>query len=68
MIDESTNISLTSDLVIFASVIEGGSFACVFLGLHYIVDGKKDVALIFKTSLTNMIEWGLGFDKYLGFG
>jgi hypothetical protein len=49
MIDESTDVSVTGHLVVFATFVEDGEVACVFLGLLGIKDGKKDVALIFET-------------------
>lgn len=36
MIDESTDISVTNYLVIFASLVEEGLVLCVFLGLLHI--------------------------------
>jgi hypothetical protein len=68
MIDESTNILVTGHLVVFASFTESSLPSCVFLGLLYIIDGKKDSALIFNILLFSMKEWGLDFDKCLGFG
>ena len=40
----------------------------MFLGLLHIIDGKKDVALIFDTLLTSLKEWGLDTDKCVAFG
>jgi hypothetical protein len=68
MINESTNISVIGHLVVFASFIESGLPSCAFLGLLYIIDGKKDSGLIFNTLLSSMKEWDLDFDKCLGFG
>ena len=36
MIDESTDISVTCDLVVFANFVEDGFSFCVFLGLLHI--------------------------------
>jgi hypothetical protein len=41
MIDESTDISVTCHLVVFASFVEEGLFLCVFIGLLHIEEEKK---------------------------
>ena len=41
IIDESTDISVTGHLVIFASFDKEGLSFCVFLGLLHIEEGKK---------------------------
>ena len=68
MIDESTDISVTGHLVVFASFVEEGMPQCVFLGLIHIEDGKKDAEVIFETLIRNMKEWGLDVDKCVAFG
>ena len=68
MIDESTDISVTCHLVVFASFVEEGLALCVFLGLLHIEEGKKDACIIFETLTRSMKEWGLDFDKCVGFG
>jgi hypothetical protein len=68
MIDESTHISVTCHLVVFASFVEEGILFYVFLGLLHIEEGKKDTCIIFETLIKNMKEWGLDFDKCVGFG
>jgi hypothetical protein len=68
MIDESTDISVTGHLVVFSSFVEKGLPLCVFLGLLHIEEGKKDAYIIFETLTRTMKEWGLDFDKCVGFG
>ena len=68
MIDESTDISVTGHLVVFASFVEEGLPLCVFLGLLHIEEGKKDACIIFETLTKSMKEWELDFDKCVGFG
>ena len=45
MIDESTDISVTGHLVVFATIIEEGVPLTVFLGLLEIEGGKKMLLL-----------------------
>ena len=68
MIDESTDISVTGHLVVFATFVEEGEVASVFLGLLQIADGKKDATLIYETLLTSLKEWGLDVNKCVAFG
>jgi hypothetical protein len=68
MIDESTDISVKGHLVVFATFLEGGLPLTCFLGLLWIVDGKKDSKLIFETLLAAVKTWGLDMDKCVGFG
>jgi hypothetical protein len=68
MIDESTDISVTDHLVVFVTFVEEGLPLCVFLGLLHIEEGKKDACIIFETLTKSMKEWGLDFDKCVGFG
>jgi hypothetical protein len=68
MIDESTDISVTGHLVVFASFVEEGLSLCVFLGLLHIEEREKNAYIIFETLTKSMKEWGLDFDKCVGFG
>ena len=68
MIDESTDISATRHLVVFATFVEEGEVASVFLGLLQIVDGKKDATLIYETLPISLKEWGLDVNKCVAFG
>jgi hypothetical protein len=68
MIDESTDISVKGHLVVFATFLEGGLPLTCFLGLLWIVDGKKDSKVIFDTLMTAMKTWGLDMEKCVGFG
>ena len=54
MIDESTDVSVTGHLVVFATIVEEGVPVTVFLGLLQIKDGKKDAGVIFDTLLSNL--------------
>ena len=54
-VDESTDVSMTGHLVVFAIFVEECLPQCVFLGLLHIDDGKKDVGIIFE-SLTKSKE------------
>ena len=56
MNDESTDISITQHLVIFATFVQEGEIVSVFLSLLQIVNGKRDATLIFETLLTNLQE------------
>ena len=47
LIDESTDISVTGHLVVFATIIEEGVPMIVFLGLLEIKGGKKYVSIVF---------------------
>ena len=55
MID-STNILVIGHLVVFATFVEEGEVASVFLGLLQIADGKNDATLIYETLLTSLKE------------
>ena len=48
MIDESTDISVTGHLAVFATIIEKGVPLTVSLGLLEIEGGKKDASIIFE--------------------
>jgi hypothetical protein len=68
MIDESTDISVKGHLMVFATFLEGGLPLTCFLGLLWIVDGKKDSKIIFDTLLATVKTWGLDMEKCIGFG
>jgi len=68
MVDESTNISVTGHLVVFATIMEEGLPVTVFLGLLEIEGGNKDAAVIFDTLLCNLRKWGLDLCKFVAFG
>jgi len=68
MIDESTNISIKGPLVVFATFLEGGLPMTCFLGLLFIVDGKKDAKVIFDSLMAAVKIWGLDMSKCVGFG
>lgn len=55
MIDESTDISITDQLIIFASFVTKDLPLCIFLGLLHIGEEKKHVCIIFET-LTRSIK------------
>jgi len=47
MIDESTDVSVTKHIVVFACFVEDGQHVAVFLGLIHIENDKKDSKEIF---------------------
>jgi len=68
IIDESTDVSVTGHIVIFASIIEDGLPVLVFLNIIQIEDEKKDSKQIYEVLLTVMKEWDLNLDNFVGFG
>ena len=68
MIDESTDISVQGHLVVFVTFLEASLPITCFLGLLWIVDGKKDSKLIFDTLMDAVKTWGLDMKKCVGFG
>ena len=56
MIYESINNLVIRHLVEFATFVEEGEVASVFFHLLQVVDGKKDVTLIFETLLISLQE------------
>ena len=68
MIDESTDISVTGHLVVFATFLEDGIPVSVFLGLLHIPNGKKDASIIYEILLTSLKQWDLDLEKFVGFG
>ena len=67
MIDESTNISVTGHLVVFATIVEEGLPVTLFLGLLHIEGGKKDATIIFETVVKNLRNWGFDLKKWVAF-
>ena len=68
MIDESTDISVQGHLVVFVTFLEASLSITCFLGLLWIVDGKKDFKLIFDTLMDAKKTWGLDMKNCIGFG
>ena len=68
MIDESTYISIQGYLVVFVTFLEASLPITCFLGLLWIVDGKKDSKLIFDTLMDVVKTWDLDMKKSVGFG
>ena len=68
MIDESTDISVTGHLVVFATIIEEGVPMTVFLGLLEIEGGKKDASIIFECLVKHLKIWKLDLCKSVAFG
>jgi len=58
MIDESTKMSITGHLVVFASIVEEGLPVTLFLGLLEIEEGKKDTVVIYETLISSIRKWG----------
>jgi len=67
-IDESTDISITSDLVVFATIIEEGVHVIFFLGLLKIEGEKLDVNVIFYCLINHLKKWELDLGKFVAFG
>ena len=68
MIDESTDISVTGHLVVFAIIIEEGMPLTVFLDLSEIEGGKKDASIIFYCLVNHLKIWKLDLCKCVAFG
>ena len=68
MIDESTDISVTRHLVVFASIVEEGLPVTLFLGLLQIPGSKKDATVIFDTLISHLRTWELDLCKFVAFG
>jgi hypothetical protein len=68
MVDESTNISVSSYLVVFTSFVENDLHISAFLELLYITIGQKDAKIIFYTIMCSSKEWQLNITKFIGFG
>ena len=67
MVGESTNINVTSLLVMFATIVEEGLPVTVFLELLPI-DGEKDATVIYQTLIAHLQLWNLDLQKFVGFG
>jgi hypothetical protein len=68
MVDESIDISVTNHIVVFASYLEGGLPITSFLGLLWLVNGKKDSKVIFEALMGLVKIWGLDMSKCVAFG
>ena len=68
MIDESTDVSVTGHVVVFATFVEDGLPVSIFLGLLEIANGRKDAEEIFQKLLKYVKEWGLDLSKCVAFG
>ena len=68
MIDESTDVSVTGHVVVFATFVEEGIPIIAFLGLLEIPGGKKDAQIIYDCLIKSIEEWGLDMQKCVGFG
>ena len=49
MIDESTDVSVTGHIVIFATFVDDGLLVSNFLGLLEFINGQKNVEEIFRS-------------------
>ena len=67
MIDESTNISISSYFIIFTTIIEKIVFMIVFWGLLDIKD-EKNVILIFEYLINHLKFWKLDLCNCMTFG
>jgi len=54
MVDESTDVSATGHLVMFATIVEEGLPMTVFLDLLQLEGGKKDAATIFSCVVSQL--------------
>ena len=68
MIDESTDISSISHVVVFGTFVEKGLPISVFLDLFEVPSSKKDVGVIFEALQKKIKEWGLDVEKCVSFG
>jgi hypothetical protein len=68
MIDESTDISATGHLVMFATILEEGLLITIFLGLLQLDGGKKNSASIFDCVISQLRLWDFDLCKLLAFG
>ena len=68
MIDESTDISVTRHLVVFATIIEENLPVTLFFGLVQIEECKNDSTMIYETLISSIRKWGLDLKKFVGFG
>jgi len=68
MVDESIDMSVIGDLVMFATILEEGMPKTVFLGLLQLDGGKKDSASIFDCVISQLQLWDLDLFKLVAFG
>jgi hypothetical protein len=68
MVDESTDISVTGHLVMFATITKKGLPIIVFLGLLQLDGGKKNAASIFYCVISQLKLWDLDLYKLVAFG
>ena len=54
MIDESTDVSVTGHVVVFATFVEDGLSVSIFMGLFEIANDKKNAEEIFQKLLKSM--------------
>ena len=66
MIDKYTDISVTSEFVVFATIIEEYVYMIVFLGLSDIKD-EKNATIIFKCFINHLKIWKLNLCKCMAF-
>jgi len=67
MIDESTNISATGHLVIFATIVEEVLPVTVFIGLLQLDSSKNDIGPIFDYVVSQLQLWELDLYKFITF-
>ncbi|KAL3698460.1 hypothetical protein R1sor_012536 [Riccia sorocarpa] len=66
MMDESTDISVTNNLVVFATFLEYGNVECAFLGSVPVIDrGAEQVTQLLIELLS---KWGLSHERFVAFG
>ena len=68
MVDESTDISVTGHLVMFAIIVEEGLSKTIFLGLLQLDGGTKNSASIFYCVISHLRLWDLGLCNFVAFG
>ena len=68
MIDESTDISVTGHLVMFAIIVEEGLPKTIFLGLLQLDGDKKNSASIFYCVISQLRLWDSDLCKLVAFG
>ena len=68
MIDESTDVSVTDHVVIFATFAEEIIPITAFLGLFEIHGGKNDAQFIYNCLIKSIKEWGLDMQRCVGCG
>lgn len=56
IIDEYIDILVTCHLVVFVTFLEDGLFASIFLSILEMLNGKKDVGIIYDVLLRSLKE------------